>query len=271
MNQYKIGNYDLKQLQDVMLQIMIATDRICRKNNIRYILYGGTMLGAIRHHGFIPWDDDMDIAMPREDYDKFVKIANSEFPETFRFECYENTKDYPYNFGKVRAVNTLFKEKFTASLNINHGVYIDVFPMDYVLASDYKKRLKRIHRLTAIKYYKLGLFNSHKLISKIKYLLKYLPFAIFATNDINMAIDKQLRYCYGKSDKLQAICHYYIKNDYVLDKSLFTNVMEVPFEGYMFFVPKDYDSYLKAKYGNYMTLPPIDDQMPCHEIVDIHL
>ena len=218
MNQYKIGNYDLKRVQDVMLQIMIATDRICRKNNIRYILFHGTMLGAIRHHGFIPWDDDMDIAMPREDYDKFVKIANSEFPERFRFECYENTRDYPYNFGKIRAVNTLFKEKFTASLNINHGVYIDVFPVDYVRASDYKKRLTWIHRLTAIRYYKLGLYNSHKLI----YKFKYLPFAGFSVNAINRAIDKQLRYCYGKSDKLQAICHFYFTNDFVLDKTLFT-------------------------------------------------
>ena len=267
MSQYKIGNYDLKQLQDVMLQIMIATDRVCRKNNIRYILAYGTMLGAIRHHGFVPWDDDMDITMPREDYDKFVKIANSELPEGFRFECYENTKDYPYNFGKIRAVNTLFKEKFTASLNINHGVYIDVFPADYVRASDYRKRLKHIHRLTAIKYYKLGISHVRKPIQK----LKYLPFAGFHVNTINMAIDKQLRYCYGKSDKLQNICHFYFKNDYVLDKTLFTDVIETPFEGQMFFVPRDYDAFLKARYGNYMTLPPIEDQAPCHEVVDIRL
>ena len=133
MSQYKIGNYDLKELQNVMLQMMIEIDRICRKNNIQYILSGGTMLGAVRHHGFIPWDDDMDIAMPRKDYDRFVEIANSELPERFRLECYENTRDYPYNFGKVRDVNTIFKEKFTASLNINHGVYIDVFPMDYTI------------------------------------------------------------------------------------------------------------------------------------------
>ena len=267
MSQYKIGNYDLKQIQDVMLQIMIEIDRICRKHNIRYILDGGTMLGAVRHHGFIPWDDDMDIALPREDYDKFVKIANSELPKKFRLECYENTKNYPYNIGKVRAVNTLFKEKFTASLNINHGIYIDIVPMDYVLISDYKNRIKCIQHLTAIKYYKLGIFNSYSFYRK----LQYVPFFWVSVKTLNKMIDKQLRYCYGKSDKLLEICHYYFKSDYVLDETMFTDVIEVPFEEQMFFIPRDYDSFLKARYGNYMTLPPIEDQVPRHEIVDIHL
>ncbi len=267
MSQYKIGDYDLKQIQDVMLQMMIEVDRVCRKNNIRYVLNGGTMLGAVRHHGFIPWDDDVDLALPREDYDKFVKIANSELPEEFRLECYENTREYPYNLGKVRAINTLFKEKFTASLNINHGIFIDIVPMDYICTSDYRNRVKLIQHLTAIKYYKLGLFN----LNGFFHNLKYAPFFGISVKTLNKMIDKQLRYHHGKSDKLLEICHYYFKTDFVLDKTMFTDVIEVPFEGYMFFIPRDYDSFLKARYGDYMTPPPIENQKPCHDIVEVQL
>ena len=99
--------YTMEEIHKIDLKIAKDFIRICKKHKLTYYIIGGTFLGAIRHKGFIPWDDDMDIAMPREDYDKFVKIANSEFPETFRFECYENTKDYPYNFGEVRAVNAI--------------------------------------------------------------------------------------------------------------------------------------------------------------------
>lgn len=86
MASYIVGGYDLKEIQHVMAEMMAAIDQVCRKNNIRYILDGGTMLGAIRHKGFIPWDDDLDIAMPRDDYERFMAIANRELGDSYRFE-----------------------------------------------------------------------------------------------------------------------------------------------------------------------------------------
>lgn len=259
MSKYKVGDYDIELLHKEMLKIMCKIDMICRKHNIHYILFGGTMLGAVRHGGFIPWDDDADLAMPREDYDRFVEIANTELPEGYRFECYENTEEYPYNFGKVRSVNTVFREKFTGKLNINHGVYVDIFPMDYADV-DFAKRGKFIGRLTAIKYYKLGIIKGKK----------YLPFSVLGVKTINKMISKALRYHYGIGDGYCQLCLRGPK-DVIVPRSLFTDVIDIPFENYKFFIPKEYDAYLTSKYGDYMQLPPIEDQRPGHVIEEVRL
>lgn len=265
MDSYMIGKYRLKDIQHVMAKMMNEIHKICVKYKIRYILDGGTMLGAVRHNGFIPWDDDFDIAMPRDDYDKFIKIANKELGPLYRFECMENTKEYPYNFGKVRAVNTLYVEKFTEKLNINHGIYIDVFPMDYV---DYnnKKHLKYVQkmigRFTMLKYSKLGLCKG----------LKYLPFKILPIKFYNKLLNRFMKYYInGKTKEMvQKLCHFG-KNKPPISISLFSNTIKVKFDEYEFFIPKDYNDFLTGRYGDYMKLPPEEKQKPCHEIGEISL
>ena len=117
MEQYQVGGFDIKLLQNKMLGILLEIDRICRENNIRYLLDGGSMLGAVRHHGFIPWDDDADVMMPRDDYDRFIEIAPRALGKKYVFQCIENTREYPYNFGKVFDTSTEFYEKFTAKIS----------------------------------------------------------------------------------------------------------------------------------------------------------
>lgn len=258
MSEYKVGDYDIEVIHAEMLKIMVEIDKVCRKHNIHYILDGGTMLGAVRHNGFIPWDDDADLAMIREDYDKFVEVANTELPEGYRLECYENTKEYPYNFGKVRATNTVFKERLTGKLNINHGLFVDIFPMDYVDESDYRKHAKLVQHLTAIRFYKLKLYESDLTKS-----IKYLPFSVLSVKFINKMIDKQMKYYFGKSDKVCKLCHFG-KNKPPIDKSLFTDVIDFPFEDQHFYIPKEYDAFLRGRYGDYMKLPPVEAQKPCH-------
>lgn len=261
MNNYKILGYDIKDLQNEMLKIMCAIDKVCRENNIHYILDSGTMLGAVRHQGFIPWDDDADIIMLRDDYEKFIDIANRQLPPEFRFECLENTKEYPYNFGKVRAVNTLFRENFTKNTKgINHGIYIDIFPMDYVEEKNFLKHAKWVGHFTGLRYDKLGLRGK-----KRKNLTAVVPLKL-----INTMAKKIMKYHYLKGDKVCKLCHYG-PNKPIIDKSLFTDVIEVPFEGEMFFIPKQYDSFLKGRYGDYMQLPPIEKQKPCHEICELKI
>lgn len=261
---YTVGDYDLRDIQKVMADMMADIDRVCSENKLRYILDGGTMLGAVRHNGFIPWDDDLDIAMPRDDYEKFIDIANSKLNSKYRFQCYENTKEYPYNFGKVRAVNTLYREELTGSLKINHGIYIDVFPMDYV---DIKKPKgltfvqKQIAHLTQLRYAKLGLCKG----------LKYIPFKILPLSTINKLLSKLMKYRLSCPENyVQKLCHFG-KNKPPINISLFNDVIRVPFEEYQFNIPCGYDAFLKDRYGDYMTLPPPGERQPVHEIKEIRL
>lgn len=261
---YQVGGYDLKDIQNVMLEMMADIDRICEKTGIRYILDGGTMLGAVRHKGFIPWDDDLDIAMLRDDYIKFVEIANSELDGKYKFQCVENTEQYPYNFGKVFCVNTKYTEEYTKDLDICHGVYIDVFPMDYVDPSNPKK-LRYIQRaisaLTQLRYAKL----------KLVHHVKYQPFKIFSLKFINSFLNKLMKYSYqNKCEYVQKLCHYGPNKPFV-SKTLFTDTVKVPYETCCFSVPKEYDGFLTGRYGNYMQLPPEEKQKPVHNILEIEI
>lgn len=260
---YKIGEYDIKELQDIMINMLAKIDIICKNNGIKYILDGGTMLGAVRHQGFIPWDDDMDIAMLRDDYIKFTEVANKELGPKYVFQCTENTKEYPYSFGKVFDVNTTFKEHFTAELDISHGVYIDVFPMDYVDISNVKKlKMKRklTSKFTQARYAKLNLVGGIKGV-----LVK--PFSI---EFINRQCIKNMMYHYKKSEYVQKMCHFG-KNKPPISTSLFIDTVRVAFDNYYFPIPKEYDSFLRARYGDYMKLPPVSERRPLHHVIEVKL
>ena len=122
----------LKEVQQKELQILLEVDRICKRNGLTYYLIGGSALGAVRHGGFIPWDDDIDIAMPRDDYRKFLKLCSRELPAEYFLQTYTSQPDFPYPFAKVNLNNTTFIENRLHKLNIHHGIFIDVFPLDGV-------------------------------------------------------------------------------------------------------------------------------------------
>lgn len=260
---YKVGEYDLKDIQNVMLQMMADIDRVCQKHGIHYILDGGSMLGAVRHKGFIPWDDDLDIAMLRDDYIRFTEVANQELQGKYQFQCAENTPEYPYSFGKVFCLGTTFTEHFTAKLNISHGVYIDVFPMDYVNVEKQKqlaRRRKWTSKFTQARYAKLGLTPGFK-----GFVGRCMPMKL-----INWCCLKNMMYHYKKSDYVQKLCHFG-KNKPPISASLFTDTVRVPFESCTFSIPKAYDSFLRGRYGDYMKLPPLEDQRPLHHITGVKL
>ena len=115
-----------------MLQILCATDKICTEHHLTYWLEGGTLLGAVRHHGFIPWDDDMDISMPRKDYEQFLKIAPQLLPKDLFLQTQQSDPQYKLPIAKIRKRGTLLIETGeTGNENYCHGIFIDIIPNDY--------------------------------------------------------------------------------------------------------------------------------------------
>jgi lipopolysaccharide cholinephosphotransferase len=134
-----MASYDIRPLQLHILKILQAVDKVCQEHNLRYYLWAGTMLGAVRHKGFIPWDDDMDIAMPRKDYDTLMAHAHEWLPKPFEAVCAETDPNYPGPFGKIQDASTTLIER--EHINYIGGLYIDVFPLDGVCANKLLQRL----------------------------------------------------------------------------------------------------------------------------------
>ncbi|MGN1376374.1 MAG: phosphorylcholine transferase LicD, partial [Prevotella sp.] len=135
--------YDLKQLHGKILDILSAIDETCKKYNLRYYLIAGTMLGAVRHKGFIPWDDDADVCMPHSDYDKLIEHASEWLPKRYELICAENDKHYPQPFAKIQDSQTTLIEH--AHLRYLGGVYVDVFPVDGMPDGKLAQRLHYFH------------------------------------------------------------------------------------------------------------------------------
>ena len=123
-------NGSIKDVQIVCLEILKEIDRICKQNGILYWMEGGSMLGAVRHHGFIPWDDDLDIAMFRDDYNRFLEIASKELKENYFLQTHQTDPEYPLFYAKVRKNNTFIDERSYQDLNIHKGIFVDIFPVD---------------------------------------------------------------------------------------------------------------------------------------------
>ena len=123
-----MANYDIKELQQRILNILLEFDKVCARHGLRYCICGGTMIGAVRHKGFIPWDDDLDVSMPRPDYERLIAHAKEWLPEPLEFVCAENDPLYPLPFGKIQDASTTLIER--RHLYYLGGCYIDIFPFD---------------------------------------------------------------------------------------------------------------------------------------------
>ena len=136
------GCDELGQAKLVMLKLLRVFDDICRKNNLKYWLDGGTLIGAIRHNGFIPWDDDIDVAMLSDDYEKFIEIAQQELPDDVFLQTRKTDKKYPLYITKLRDKYSTYEEQNVARLNCHKGIFIDIFPMDYIRYPFMQRNLK---------------------------------------------------------------------------------------------------------------------------------
>ncbi|MCP3932615.1 MAG: LicD family protein [Bacteroidetes bacterium] len=253
---------DLRQAQLVMLRILQIIDHICEKYHIQYWLDGGTLLGAVRHQGFIPWDDDIDLGMLREDYNKFIAICDTELPSDLFLQT-RNSDGY-YNITvplKIRDKNSLFVEDFENEDEKYHqGIFVDIFAYDFLPEKKlHRKFLKRLGKQLC-KLIRAKVSPGKKYTSDFKYralknifsldkLQSWIEILIDRTNTNHNSLMG-----FGLDSSLKRI--YFTEQFFPLNK--------VKFEGYEFSSPKDVDYYLSSTYGDYMKLPPENQQSPKH-------
>ena len=181
---HKVCNIDIKEIQNQQLMILKELDRICQKHNIKYHLMGGTLLGSIRHKGFIPWDDDIDVSMIRADYEMFLDVCGRELNSGYFLQTNKTDKNYIMQFAKLRKNHTLFIEKSMNDLDIHHGIYIDIFPLDNILpdtkrGSFQQKLLYILGRLNLTRSKSICLSANNKPSQIVRllyyYLMKLIP------------------------------------------------------------------------------------------------
>lgn len=266
-----MNNEELNKLKAIEIDMLKELIRICQKHELRYFVIGGTCLGAVRHKGFIPWDDDIDIGIPRNDYNKFLKIAQDELPSHLFLQNYKTEKDFILNFTKIRNNDTTFVEKFVAHMDINHGVYIDIFPLDGVPNNGFIRNINNL-RMECLNLGILGHYindtTGMRLPSRvIRYIIKtlYKPYKIH--EKIDSIVEK---YEYDQCNLVKNYFGVWGEKE-IIPREYFGIGCNLTFENISVTAPIDYDKYLTNLYSDYMTPPKKEKQISHHEITVIDL
>lgn len=263
----------LRKVQLTQLEIAKEIRRVCDENGIHYFLACGTFLGAVRHQGFIPWDDDMDIGMLRSDYEKFCRIAPQKLQPQYCLQTWYTDPNYSLPFGKVVKRGTVYLEsKKTRRLKEN-GFYVDIFPYDYVPEDSadrdsYAAKLLNIYRVKLMKSRYQPWMEEDRIVWKkrIGYLYYQLQSLFSSQNELARSYDALAVSIHNSPVMVEQGA---LPKPYYFGSEMFEDFADYTFEGETFKGLKDYDAYLKVLYGNYMQLPPEDQRENRHQIVEI--
>ncbi len=270
----QITETKLREVQNKSIEILLYFKEFCEEHNLTFYLCGGCCIGAIRHKGFIPWDDDIDVFMPRDDYEKLAVLWEKE-ADTDRYSLSRSNEkvNYRHTDTAIQDNNTTFINKHSVDLDINHGLMIDVIPLDGCPKSKVKRFFQKIHAMA------YSLFNAQRLPDNQGKLLRFLSRIILSIFQSSKLRYKIWSYCERKMTKYDIKdCDYitelvtgykYLKNEY--PKEIFEKAVYKEFEGYKLPVPQGYDTYLRMAFGDYMQLPPEEERVPKHKTVYINL
>ncbi len=266
-----MDNFDyLPKLHSCETLIVKEVKRICEENGIKYFMIAGTLLGAVRHKGFIPWDDDMDIGMLREDYEKFIELAKRDMREEFFLQTTETDSAYGLNFAKI-LLNGTFIDESSASNKAQKGISIDVFPFDAVPdnAEDVAKHKKRTYFLRRLLLAKqnYNVCGKKEYVKRIVYGVLNFIALFYSREKICEKLDSECKRYNRQNEKPTKIVN--IGGAYGYDKETILrewvdSTEELPFEDFTLCAPAGYKEYLEYFYGDYMTPPPEDKRYNRH-------
>lgn len=264
---------NLRKLQLLQLEILKDIDKICTEHHLTYYMVGGTLLGAVRHNGFIPWDDDIDIAMYREDYNKIQKILISNMSDKYFVQNFYTDRYYTRYIAKVRLKGTRQVEKGLAEVDSHKGVYVDIFPLDYVKKKSGLELWVRgaiVRCLFAYKTMRVG--TNHEMVKAkqvLKQLLRWITFLI-----PNAFVNRLFDYSCSKDNGKACLYTTSFASRYRWKRQLYTNSVfgkgtRLDYEGCRFNAPVQYETILKRIYGNYLEFPPEEKRYEGHKLVEI--
>lgn len=269
----ELNSEQFNHYKQILLKTLTVFDRFCSEHNLIYFAAGGTMLGEVRHHGFIPWDDDIDLYMLREDYDKLLQYKNK-LPQGYRMYSMEDEGFY-VPFSKFVDANTTLWEAEQIPYVI--GVFLDIFPLDNAPFDIRKAQASR-------KKYQIYYWNIKR--SERKYTFKEICDAFFHSKSFKSLLQsiytklylnyhkdkikkrfqklKQELIAFPQSDKLVCYDGQYQDKE-IMRREWFTESIKIPFENFYINIPVGYNDYLIQMYGDYMTLPPLNKRIMPHE------
>lgn len=264
-----------RNLQIMQVSIVEDIDKICEEYGLRYYMIGGTLLGAVRHKGFIPWDDDIDLVMYRQDYDKLIKILQDRYSEKYFVQTFNSDRHYTRYIAKVRLNGTRLVESYLEGAKSHSGIYVDIFPLDNTRKCDgvgLEIRGKVVRCLFAYKTIK---HNAMVKKSGLKfYLGKFLRFFTYVVPEslVNKLFDFVCEMDNSKDCNFTTnfASHFKWKKQ-MFPNEVFGDGCRLEFEGHMFNAPDKYIEILERLYGkNYMELPP-EEKRESHNIVELDL
>lgn len=259
----------LNAAQAIELEMLQECIRICEEHGIRYYLLGGSALGAVRHAGFIPWDDDIDVGMPRPDYDKFLSVAQAMLSDGLFVQTDTTDPSFPFTFSKIRDVMTPWADEANAEPSTIHRAQVDVFPLDGYPANALRQRVTAasfmLYRVAILRRLGQELERDDAVLRRLaKGLVIRVCVAVFSLESLRRRADSVARaYAYDECDVVINREGAWLLKEAV-PREFFGEGRTVEFEGVTVTIPSDSDGYLRSLYGDYMRLPPVEQRVSPH-------
>lgn len=265
----------MTEIQSRLLDMMVWFDRFCRENGLRYYALGGTLLGAVRHEGFIPWDDDADVGMPRTDYEELARLMGNGIHDGYVLET-ETSEDekYCYTFAKLYDTSTTLIEH--VSTGLKRGLFLDIFPLDG-LGNGPQPDMKWFHKIKNRNAFYIARITSIRkgrsfLKNLAAVLVKAVPGSIVNNRDLRIRISRMCKkYDFDASRWAGSMLEDLWDNG-IVPRAYFGNPTEYPFEGHMIFGAEHAEEFLTALFGDWRQLPPEEKRVTHHDFVlcDLH-